>query len=124
MATRFLNNGNKAHIYINTIWRRHSISDSIGAPITKTHFQQPKASYSRFPQRKVKDIEFSVPFPATNTEALSRLSSIPKTGLIGWYLGVLKNRPILTKSITSAFIYTAADLSSQVLEFDLRFLKF
>ncbi|KAI3509480.1 hypothetical protein L1887_24782 [Cichorium endivia] len=115
MSAGFFKNGNKAQQYINTIWRRHSISDLIGAPVIRPHFQQPKASYSRFPQRKVKDIEFSVPFPTTNTEAVSRFSSISNTGLIGWYLGMVKTRPILTKSITSALIYTAADLSSQTI---------
>lgn len=115
MSAGFLKNGNKAHIYINTIWRRHSISDSLGAPITRTPFQQPKASYSRFPQRKVKDIEFSVPFPTTNTQSASRLSSISKSAFIGWYLGMIKTRPILTKSITSALIYTAADFTSQTM---------
>ncbi|CAH1450453.1 unnamed protein product [Lactuca virosa] len=115
MSAGFLKNGNKAHIYINTIWRKHSISDSLGAPITRTPFQQPKASYSRFSQRKVKDIEFSVPFPTTNTQSVSRFSSISKSAFIGWYLGLIKTRPILTKSITSALIYTASDLSSQTI---------
>jgi len=37
-----------------------------------------------------------------------------KIGFIGWYLGMVKSRPILTKSATSSLIYIAADLSSQV----------
>ncbi|KAL0422514.1 UNVERIFIED_CONTAM: hypothetical protein Slati_3274300 [Sesamum latifolium] len=46
----------------------------------------------------------------------SRASSSPqKFGLVGWYLGMLKTRPISTKSITAALIYTAADVSSQTI---------
>ncbi|KAA8545788.1 hypothetical protein F0562_020761 [Nyssa sinensis] len=38
-----------------------------------------------------------------------------RLGFIGWYLGMVKSQPILTKSITSALVYTAADLSSQTI---------
>ncbi|KAI7744026.1 hypothetical protein M8C21_019617 [Ambrosia artemisiifolia] len=114
MCACFLkNNGNKAHLYINALWKTRSVSNSIGAPIThRPHFHQPKASYSRFPQRKVKEMDFPVPFAGRSTKAFS---SVSNNRLIGWYLGLVKTRPILTKSITSAFIYTAADLSSQTI---------
>lgn len=39
-----------------------------------------------------------------------------KVGLVGWYLEMVKSRPIVTKSVTCALIYTAADLSSQVMK--------
>lgn len=42
-------------------------------------------------------------------------SSIANSGPIVWYLGMINARPILTKSITSTVIYSAADLTSQVL---------
>ncbi|KAK3035746.1 hypothetical protein RJ639_033448 [Escallonia herrerae] len=42
-----------------------------------------------------------------------RRPSASRIPLVGWYLGLIKTKPILTKSITSALIYTAADLSSQ-----------
>ncbi|XP_076919219.1 uncharacterized protein LOC143579929 [Bidens hawaiensis] len=119
MCACFLKNtSNKSHLY-KTLWKTRSVSDSIGAPITRRPpvFQQPKAYYSRFPtQRKLKEIEFSVPFAAaTGIKGVSRFSSISNNVVIGWYLGLVKTRPILTKSITSAFIYTAADLSSQTI---------
>ncbi|KAK6136923.1 hypothetical protein DH2020_029329 [Rehmannia glutinosa] len=38
-----------------------------------------------------------------------------KSGLVGWYLNMLKTRPISTKCITSSLIYTAADVSSQTI---------
>ncbi|XP_073158789.1 uncharacterized protein [Henckelia pumila] len=36
-------------------------------------------------------------------------------GLLAWYLGMLESRPILTKSISSAIIYAAADATSQMI---------
>ncbi|XP_075511852.1 uncharacterized protein LOC142547436 [Primulina tabacum] len=35
--------------------------------------------------------------------------------LLAWYLGMLESRPILTKSISSAIIYAAADVTSQTI---------
>ncbi|KAL8540439.1 hypothetical protein ACS0TY_001875 [Phlomoides rotata] len=92
---------------------KHSIPESpIGAPKEiRNHvarqLQQSKWS-SRFSHsilRKGKDLEFSS----------NRSSSSWKFGLVGWYLGMIKSRPVTTKSLTSAFIYTAADLSSQTI---------
>ncbi|KAF6159743.1 hypothetical protein GIB67_030001 [Kingdonia uniflora] len=37
-----------------------------------------------------------------------------KNGFVGWYMGLIESRPILTKSITSGLIYTAADSTSQM----------
>ncbi|KAJ8541180.1 hypothetical protein K7X08_001996 [Anisodus acutangulus] len=34
-------------------------------------------------------------------------------GFLAWYLGALEYRPIITKSISSAIIYAAADVTSQ-----------
>ncbi|KAK9056632.1 hypothetical protein SSX86_023994 [Deinandra increscens subsp. villosa] len=113
MTSSFFFKKSKSHIYIHALWKRQSISNSIGAPITRPHFEQPKASYSRFPQRKVKEVEFPVPFAGTTIKGFS--SAISNSGIVGWYLGMIKTRPILTKSITSALIYTAADLSSQTI---------
>ncbi|KAJ0233441.1 22 kDa peroxisomal membrane protein [Hirschfeldia incana] len=45
----------------------------------------------------------------------SGLCSSPKVGFVGWYLGMVKSRPIITKSVTSSIIYVAADLSSQTI---------
>ena len=49
--------------------------------------------------------------------SLSFSSSTSKTGFVGWYLGVLESRPLLTKSISSSLIYAAADFTSQVHHF-------
>ncbi|KAJ7946144.1 PXMP2/4 family protein 4 [Quillaja saponaria] len=45
----------------------------------------------------------------------SSTASLCKIGFVGWYLGMVKTWPVLTKSVTSALIYTAADFSSQMI---------
>ncbi|KAG7540476.1 Mpv17/PMP22 [Arabidopsis thaliana x Arabidopsis arenosa] len=45
----------------------------------------------------------------------SSSSTVSTAGFIGWYLGMVKSRPVLTKSVTSSLIYIAADLSSQTI---------
>ncbi|GAV88810.1 Mpv17_PMP22 domain-containing protein [Cephalotus follicularis] len=42
-------------------------------------------------------------------------SSLSQIGFLGWYLGQLKSRPIITKSITCSLIYTASDLTAQMI---------
>ncbi|XP_073281492.1 uncharacterized protein [Primulina huaijiensis] len=45
----------------------------------------------------------------------SSKSANSNMGLLAWYLGMLESRPILTKSISSAIIYAAADVTSQTI---------
>ncbi|XAR52906.1 hypothetical protein NMG60_11021236 [Bertholletia excelsa] len=101
--------------------QRHSIAETIGAPnpITRTrlHQQQQSKAHSRFPEsfyRKTRELELSpptvLPLPFS-----SKAASSSRVGLVGWYLGMVKSRPILTKSVTCACIYTAADFSSQTI---------
>ncbi|BBH09672.1 Peroxisomal membrane 22 kDa Mpv17/PMP22 family protein [Prunus dulcis] len=97
----------------------HSITDPIGAPTLLQSQTQSKA-YLRFPQvfRKARDYDlspsvFSSAFSSSKSSA--ETTSVSKLGFVGWYLGMLQHRPILTKSVTAALIYTAADLSSQTL---------
>ncbi|XP_010530711.1 PREDICTED: PXMP2/4 family protein 3-like [Tarenaya hassleriana] len=49
------------------------------------------------------------------SSSMASTASIAKVGFVGWYLGMVKSRPVLTKSITSSLIYIAADLSSQAI---------
>ncbi|KVI01909.1 protein SYM1-like [Cynara cardunculus var. scolymus] len=111
MNASVLRIGNKAHYHI---WMRHSLSDSLGV---QQHLQHSNAFYSRFPGRRATEMGFSVPVRALTTKTNGRTmsSSITNSGFVGWYLGMIKTRPILTKSITSALIYTAADLTSQTM---------
>ncbi|KAK1395124.1 hypothetical protein POM88_014180 [Heracleum sosnowskyi] len=120
MAAGVLRNAIKQKFPGHYIQQRHSFSDrftktpatnNITSPSHYNNYsQQSKAYYSRFPQsiyRKAKEVDFSGPVNVISTPFLS------KSGLVGWYLNMIKTRPILTKSITSALIYTVADFSSQ-----------
>ncbi|KAH6767069.1 Peroxisomal membrane 22 kDa family protein [Perilla frutescens var. hirtella] len=87
---------------------KHSLPDppeKIGNNLAH-QLQQSKWS-SRFPHsisRKCKELQFSTIF-----------SSTPQFGFVNWYLGMIKTRPVATKSVTASIIYTAADLSSQTI---------
>lgn len=86
------------------------------AILRKQSQSQPIRPYFRFPDsfRKTKDFGVS---PSLLSSSLSLFSSILKVEFLEWYLAMVKCRPVLTKSVTSALIYTAADLSSQVNDF-------
>ncbi|XP_057464848.1 uncharacterized protein LOC130754627 [Actinidia eriantha] len=121
MSAGFLRNGGKSYHSIHSLLQRHSIADSIRAPIVRRrpHQQQQSKAYDgRFPHsiyRKIREFEFSSPSTFFSSPFSSTAVSSQKVGLVGWYLGMVKSRPILTKSITSALIYTTADLSSQTI---------
>lgn len=55
---------------------------------------------------------FGSPFSSSSS---SMAASLSKIGFVSWYLGMVKSRPILTKSITCSLIYIAADLTSQTI---------
>lgn len=82
--------------------------------------------YLRFPDflRKAKDYDLSPSLfsSAFFSSSSSSSAATREAGIVGWYLGMIKCRPILTKSVTCALIYTAADLSSQVCRETLLFL--
>ncbi|XP_019169141.1 PREDICTED: protein SYM1-like [Ipomoea nil] len=118
-----LRNGFKARRSLYHLWKESSAVDSVGASkLLRTHHchQQAKVYY-RFPQsilKKTKEVELSVPSIISlpfSSRSSSTAAAAAKAGLVGWYLELLKTRPILTKSITCAVIYTAADFSSQIL---------
>lgn len=107
------------------LFKRYSLSDvvgeSAGAPASFLSTQTLSRAHLRFPHfaRKARDCELS---PSLFSSAFSSSSSsssavVKDVGIVGWYLGMVKCRPILTKGVTSALIYTAADLSSQVSDF-------
>ncbi|XP_061371408.1 uncharacterized protein LOC133313993 isoform X2 [Gastrolobium bilobum] len=54
-------------------------------------------------------------FSPTPSPAFSSSSSFHKFGLVQWYLSKLETHPVVTKSITSSLIFTAADLTSQMI---------
>ena len=110
MSTGLLRNGGQSYHTIQSLLQRHSVADFIGAPILRSRPHQPQQSI----YGKTREFEFSSPNILFSSPFSSTAVSSQKVGLVGWYLGMVKARPILTKSITSALIYTAADLSSQV----------
>uniref|UniRef100_A0A0A0KT72 Peroxisomal membrane protein n=2 Tax=Cucumis sativus TaxID=3659 RepID=A0A0A0KT72_CUCSA len=75
---------------------------------------QPIRPYFRLPDsfRKAKEVGV---FSSGQHSSASSFFSIVKVEFLEWYLAMIKCRPVLTKSITSAIIYTAADLSSQTI---------
>ncbi|GER36898.1 peroxisomal membrane 22 kDa family protein [Striga asiatica] len=106
---------------------KRSIKCSTSDPVTSTGAQQHKR-VTRFAHsvfRKAKETDFSDPISGSYSYS-SRVSSSQKSGLVGWYLGMLRTRPISTKCVTSAIIYAAADISSQTVvsekleEYDLK----
>ncbi|XP_022896151.1 PXMP2/4 family protein 4-like [Olea europaea var. sylvestris] len=101
------------HSSVRNVWtsRRNSITDPIatsnGFANQLAHQLRQSKSCSRYPQsifRRTKEVEIS---------PTSVMSSPSKFGPVSWYLSMIKSRPIVTKSITSALIYSAADFSSQ-----------
>ena len=100
----------------------HPITDPTRAPILlRTQTQHSKA-YFRVPdliRRSTRENGHSSLslFSSRFSSSSSSSFSSSKIGLVGWYLGLIKSRPVLTKSITSSLIYIAADLSSQVMNF-------
>ncbi|XP_058069914.1 protein SYM1-like isoform X1 [Magnolia sinica] len=52
-------------------------------------------------------------FPSISPPSSS--SSFSKNGFIGWYLRMIETRPVLTKSVTASAIFTAADVTSQMI---------
>ncbi|XP_060173378.1 uncharacterized protein LOC132604068 [Lycium barbarum] len=48
-------------------------------------------------------------------KSYSSSSKKTQVGFLGWYLGALDSRPIITKSISSAIIYAASDVTSQMI---------
>ncbi|CAI9104301.1 OLC1v1002942C1 [Oldenlandia corymbosa var. corymbosa] len=125
MSGRLLKHGFQTHpcsksVY--NLWRTkfYSISDSAagtaGGSIVRKQCHQIQQSkpYSRF-NHKAKELGLQTPTTIVSSTFSSTASSSSKIGLVGWYLGMVKSRPIVTKSITCALIYTAADLSSQTI---------
>ncbi|WCJ17927.1 Peroxisomal membrane 22 kDa (Mpv17/PMP22) family protein [Euphorbia peplus] len=116
MSGSFLRNSGVHHLL-----RRTTISDISSDPATKmmAAFNRHQISHSRpyfrFSQyfRKSSEV-FPYIFPSSGS-ASSSWSGNVGGAFVGWYLGMIKTRPILTKSVTSSLIYVAADLSSQTI---------
>lgn len=107
MRTAFLKN--PTHVMM--IQRHFIFTNRSINPIRVPSFRLPCFA-RKTREYKLSPSSFSSSFCSSSSSSSS--ASVSKVGLVSWYLGMIKARPILTKSITSALIYTAADLSSQV----------
>ncbi|KAJ8645304.1 hypothetical protein MRB53_007052 [Persea americana] len=85
----------------------------------------PSSSFPALPNHHHLNIRpyFRSPFLSKNHISSSSSTSVAaaaatnglRNGLISWYLGMIEARPVLTKSITAGVIFTAADVSSQMI---------
>lgn len=89
--------------------------DQITAEAQSLTKHQHWRAYARFPSQfsKIKGPRTSSSHPWSFSSSTSS-PSYSKAGFVGWYLSKLESRPLITKSISSCLIYTAADLTSQV----------
>lgn len=90
---------------------KHAITDQGAPPLNTANCFHRAARFSRSKHdlRKPKEVKS----PVSNT-ATTASSSFQNARLVRWYLHTIKTRPIATKSVTAALIYTAADITSQV----------
>ncbi|KAL8541562.1 hypothetical protein ACS0TY_002722 [Phlomoides rotata] len=119
MATALLKNSLlRAHCdrhFTYFAWKRsfkYTISGQAASPSnTANRLHRLRLKHSDFP--KPKHMEFPSPNTISSRFSSTTSSSSQKFRLVRWYLNSLNNRPIATKSITAALIYTVADLTSQ-----------
>ncbi|CAL0316351.1 unnamed protein product [Lupinus luteus] len=130
MATAFLKNPTtkKFHFLIQRqLFNRYPINEPIKIHpfiICNKMQSRPYFQLPYYYMRKPIDYKISSPSmfssffcssSSSSSSATTPATSISKVGIVGWYLGMIESWPILTKSVTSALIYTAADLSSQTI---------
>lgn len=85
----------------------HTISDHPSPPLNAASWLHRRpARFSRFQHHHRKP---------SHSEPPTAPSSLQQLRLVRWYLQSIKSRPIATKSATAALIYTAADVTSQVM---------
>ncbi|XP_059281585.1 uncharacterized protein LOC132035338 [Lycium ferocissimum] len=100
--------------------QRRLISNPICGSQFVSHYQQCRAYSARSMNTvaaatKVPKNHFlSFPF-FLRTSSPSSGSAKTQMGFLAWYLRALEYRPIITKSISSAIIYAAADVTSQTI---------
>ncbi|PKI71369.1 hypothetical protein CRG98_008228 [Punica granatum] len=90
----------------------HQVSHSHHFPGSQAQSRPYFGKLPNFP-RRIRECNDLTPTTAMFSSSSSAGAASSKVGLVGWYLGMVKSRPIITKSVTCALIYTAADLSSQ-----------
>ncbi|XP_074269477.1 protein SYM1-like [Silene latifolia] len=115
---------NCRHYYDNYTKNNHLIYNHITkSGAQQQHYAKYYSRLSNLFRRSGKDVHVPAPFvlpskvsgfcssSSTNTAA----TVFTRIGFVGWYLGLIKSRPLLTKSLTSSLIYAAADVTSQTI---------
>ncbi|XP_055835012.1 protein sym-1-like [Solanum dulcamara] len=102
--------------------RRLIYNNSISGSKFLSHYQQCRAYSARSMNTaatKIAKTHFlSFPFLLRKSFPSSASASVSvkiRMGFLAWYLGALESRAIITKSISSAVIYAAADVTSQMI---------
>lgn len=123
MSGLFLNNGGRSAHRLLVHHLRAPPSGDLSKP-SMSHARAYVRSYplSYKPRKSSLRVSPTVSFllshPSASTVAAASsasTSSFLRNGFVGWYLGMIESRPVLTKSLTAAAIFAAADISSQVL---------
>ncbi|WOK92338.1 BTB/POZ domain-containing protein [Canna indica] len=70
---------------------------------------------SRVLYSKSKELRASLVAPSFSPVTAVASTSAIRGGFVSWYLGMVGTHPVLTKSLTAAAIYIAADVSSQII---------
>ncbi|KAJ6802010.1 putative PXMP2/4 family protein 4 [Iris pallida] len=122
MSGSFLRNGGRSLHHLLLRNSHSSPSNSLG-----THSSAASEFYRRRPDLLFSSCKprnstssHSSSFPSSSSSSSSASfssSSSPSTinGFVGWYLGMIDTRPILTKSLTAGSIFATADISSQMI---------
>ncbi|KAK9165944.1 hypothetical protein Scep_001135 [Stephania cephalantha] len=80
----------------------------------RAHCSRVHARFSVVPRYGVSRFaSHSYSYSSSSSSSSSASSLCSPSGVVGWYLGMIKSHPVLTKSITCGGIYMAADVSSQ-----------
>ncbi|CAH2051877.1 unnamed protein product [Thlaspi arvense] len=100
------------NVFADTFWL---IRRNAAAELTSDVRRLQSRPYIRSNQLLVRAKETGISPSLGFCSSSSPSSSFASVGFVGWYLGMVKSRPVFTKSVTCSLIYIAADLSSQTI---------
>ncbi|XP_072978498.1 uncharacterized protein [Typha angustifolia] len=120
MSRNFLINGGVRARDLLVVLHHHSrsrLSDSISTPsalpLSRSYVK------SHLLSSKFKSSSSSSSSILSSSASSSSLAAVAtRNGFVGWYLGMIEARPVLTKSLTAGAIFTAADVSSQIISWE------
>ncbi|KAG9440255.1 hypothetical protein H6P81_020420 [Aristolochia fimbriata] len=107
MSASFLRNGGRVCCRLGVLYRNSLLPDS------SLLAGQSRRACARSPVLNAKSGKWE--FASWSSSFCSSSASSSRNGFVGWYLGMIESRPVLTKSITAGIIFTVADVSSQMI---------